>query len=77
MFRQVVEFVINGIGMCFNLTKSFVMDRVNGIDITYFHFLVYLIFIPIVIRLINFIKQIQEVEEDEQEKYKKEKRYNK
>lgn len=78
MLSEIIEFIINGIGLCFNLTKNLILDRVGNVNITYFHFIVFVIFMTIVIRLIGFIKGIQEVKEEREESYKKgqEKAYN-
>lgn len=69
MFSKMVEFVIRGMGECFDITKSFILDRVGNVNITYFHFLIFGIFMTIVIRLIGFIKGIQEVEDEKKETY--------
>lgn len=71
MFREVVNFVINGIGICFNVTKTFILDRVGTVNITYYNFLVFVIFMTITIRLISFIKGIQEIQEENFDKEQK------
>lgn len=67
--REIVGFVINGIGICFNLTKSFVLDRIGTLNITYFHYLVFAIFITVTIRVISFIKGIQEIQTEQQAEF--------
>lgn len=78
MLRQVMNFFVEGMIKCIDLTKTLVLDKVGNLNITYFSFLLFFVFIPIVLRLINFVKQIQEVEEEDKKgEYKKEKRYEK
>lgn len=69
MLGEVIEFIINGIGECFNLTKNLILDRVGNVNITYFHFIIFVIFMTLVVRLIGFIKGIQEVKEEKEESY--------
>lgn len=71
MFRQIVNFVVNGMVICFNLTKTFILDTVGGLNITYYHFLIFMIFIAITVKIISFIKGIQEIQTEQQESFDK------
>lgn len=72
MLREVVNFVLNGMIQVFNLTKSFVLDRIGGLNITFYNFLIFVIFIAIALRVIEFIKRIQEIQTEKQENFDKE-----
>lgn len=71
MFREVVNFVINGIGICIGVTKTFILDKIGTLNITYYNFIVFIIFMAITIRLISFIKGIQEIQEENFDKEQK------
>lgn len=66
MLRQIVGFVVNGIGLCINTTKSLILDRVGNLNITFYNFLIFIIFTTIVIRLISFIKGIEEMQTEKE-----------
>ena len=72
MLREVVSFVLNGMIMTFNITKSFILDRVGGLNITFYNFLVFVVFIAIALRVIQFIKGIQEIQTERQENFDRE-----
>lgn len=72
MFRQVVQFVINGMIQCFNLMKLFILDEVGNLNITLYSFFIFVIFIAVALRVIEFIKGIQEIKTERQENFNKE-----
>lgn len=72
MFRQVVNFVLNGMVECFNLTKSLVLDKIGGINITYYNFLIFAVFIMVALKVISFIKGIEEIQTERQENFDRE-----
>ena len=72
MFREVVNFVLNGMVLTFNVTKTFILDKVGKLNITYYNFLIFVIFIAVALRVIGFIKVIQEIQTERQENFDKE-----
>ena len=72
MFKEVVNFVLNGMVLTFNVTKSFILDKVGELNITYYNFLVFVIFIAVALRVIGFIKGIQEIQTERQENFDRE-----
>lgn len=65
--RQVMLFIINGIVKTIDLTKEFILDKVGGLNITYYHFIIATILLTITVYLVNYIKDIIEVERSEEE----------
>ena len=72
MFREVIRFVINGMAICFNTMKLFILDKVGNLNISLYSFFIFVIFMGIAIRLIGFIKGIEEIRTEKQENFDRE-----